>query len=212
VLTVYGYPKTRSTRITWLLEELAEPYDFHLVDFNKGQHRSPEYLAINPSGKVPALQDGDFLLAESGAIVTYLADKYQSVGLIPKAGSTQRALHDQWSFFALTELEQPLWLMGKHRFALPAEYRVSGVVPTAAWELQQALALLSDELADKEYILGDAFQVVDILLGHTLIWADHFHQPIAQANLQAYLNRVQQRPTLAKAVAKETATLNDNKS
>ena len=206
MITVYGFPLTRSTRVTWLLEELGVDYHFTLVDFNKAQHRSAEYLAINPAGKVPAMTDGDLLLTESAAMVSYLCDKYADRGLIPSVGTVERAHYEQWSYFALCELEQPLWTLSKHKFALPKEQRVPEVRKTASWEFQQALTLLSKGLGDKDYILG-TFSGADILLGHTLFWGLAFHQPIEQDNLRAYIERLRHRDAYQRASAKEAAVL-----
>lgn len=207
MLTVYGFPKSRSLRTTWLLEELGQPYDYHLVDLSKNEHRTPEYLAINPGGKVPALRDGDLLLTESGAITNYLCDRFPQAGLIPPVGSAERARHDQWSFFVIGELEQPLWTMGKAKFALPEPQRVRAILPTAEWEFQRALEIFSQGLGDKPYILGERFQAVDILLGHTLFWATAFKQPVEQVNLLRYAERVGSRPALAAARAREERAL-----
>lgn len=207
MMKVYGFPNSRSTRITWMLEELAQEYEFCLVDFNKGEPQSPEYLAINPAGKVPAFSDGDFLMLESAAIVAYLGDKYPESGLVPTAGTHARALYDQWSYFTLCELEQPLWTIGKNKFALPEDQRCPSIFPTAQWEFQKALRLFSEGLGDKPYILGDQFTAVDILLGQTLMWGTAFKQPIEQENLQAYLKRVASREALGRARAKEGANV-----
>lgn len=207
MIQIYGFPQSRGTRITWLLEELGVDYEFKLVDFNKGEHRSPEFLAINPAGKVPAIVDGDLVMTESGAILNYLADKFADKGLIPAVGTAERAMYEQWSYFALSELEQPLWTLGKHRFALPEEQRVEAIFPTAEWEFQKALALLSEGLGDKPYILGDQLSAVDILLAHTLFWGLSFKQSIEQENLQAYVTRMRAREALTRAGAKEKAAL-----
>lgn len=211
MIKVYGYPNTRATRITWVLEELQEDYDYKLVNFAKGDQKSEEFLAANPAGKVPALQDGNLTLTESGAIVTYLADKFANKKLIPTPGSPERATFEQWSYFALCELEQPLWTLGKHRFALPKEQRVAGIFPTATWEFQQALTLLSSGLGTKNYILGNEFSAVDILLGHTLIWGLAFDQAVKQENLIAYHQRLSERPALASARAREAQSLPTDK-
>lgn len=203
MITVYGFPNTRSTRITWLLEELGEDYHYHLIDFMQGEHKSAEFLAINPAGKVPAVKINDLLMTESGAIVSYLADSFADRGLIPAVGSQQRAHYEQWSYFVLCELEQGLWTMGKHRFALPAELRVASVIATAEWEFQQALSLLSEGLGEADYLLGNHFSAVDVLAAHTLSWAEAFKQPIEQANLQAYMQRCMLRPALLRAKQKE---------
>ncbi|GLQ32269.1 glutathione S-transferase family protein [Litoribrevibacter albus] len=207
MIKVYGYPKTRALRVTWLLEELELDYEYHLINFAKGESQSPEFLAINPAGKVPALEIDGQVIFESGAIVTFLADKYASGKLIPNAGTVERARHDQWSYFVLTELEQPLWTMGKHKFAIPKEYRVAEVLPTAAWEFQRALTVLSKGLGDKEYILGDSFSVADLLIAQTLRWGLSFKQAIEQPNLIDYLNRMESRSARSLADQRETQAL-----
>lgn len=207
MIKVYGYPKTRALRVTWVLEELELDYEYKLINFAKGESQSPEFLALNPAGKVPAIDVDGQVLFESGAIVTFLADKYASGKLIPEAGSRARAVHDQWSFFALTELEQPLWTMGKHKFAIPKEYRVSEILTTAEWEYQRALNLLSKGLGDQRYILGDSFSAADILIAHTLRWGLNFNQSINQENLQAYLDRVESRSARSHADQRETQAL-----
>ncbi len=204
MLTLYGYPDSRSLRVSWMLEELGVDYHYQLVDLAKREGQSPVYLAINPGAKVPALQDDQLVLTESAAIITYLGDKYPEQSLVPTAGSSQRAIYEQWSYFAISELEQPLWTMGKHKFVLPKERRVKEVLPTAQWEFQTALALLSQGLGEKDYILGDQFSAADILLGQTLLWGLAFKQAIEQANLQPYVDRLKQRPALVRALEKET--------
>jgi len=205
MITVYGYPHSRSDRIVWLLEELEQAYEFKLIDFTKAELKSPAVLKINPAGKVPALQEGDLVMTESGAMVTYIADKFSEAGLIPKAGTTERAIHDQWSYFALTELEQPLWTQGKHKFALPKEYRVNEIFPTTVWEFSKALALFSAGLGDNEFILGSKFQVADILLAHTLDWAMAFKNDLEYDNLKDYATRLTARPAFARAIEKHAS-------
>jgi glutathione S-transferase len=207
MITVFGYPQTRSRRITWMLEELEQDYEFRLVDFNKGDSKSAEFLAINPAGKVPAMQDGELVLTESAAIVTYIGDKFPQKRLVPGTGTAERGLYDQWSYFALTELEQPLWTMGKHRFAIPKEYRVPEIMKTAEWEFQQALSLLEKGLGNNEYILGSEFSAADILICHTLIWGINFKQVVEQDNLNQYVQRLRERDALKRAISKEEASL-----
>lgn len=208
MITVYGYPNTRTSRVTWLLEELGQDYKFHLIDLMKGEGHSPEYKAINPSGKVPALSDDELVLTESSAIMSYLGDKYGDATLVPSPGTANRGLYDQWACFAIAELEQPLWTIGKHKFALPKERRVPAVFETAEWEFQKALKLLSVGLGDKDYILGDDFSAADILLGHTLFWGLSFKQSVEQENLIRYIERIKNRPSLLSAKQKEASTNN----
>lgn len=210
MIKIYGYPKSRSRRITWTMEELQQEYEAILVDLMNGEGQSPEFLALNPAGKVPAMVDADLVLTESAAIVTYLCDKWPEAGLIPEFGSNARGLFYQWSDFVMSELEQPLWTIGKHRFALPEEYRVPAIMDTAAWEFQKALQLLEKGLGDKTYILGDNFSAADILIAHTLMWGINFKQEVAQSSLLDYLERCRGRDALTRAIAREDALLPEN--
>ena len=205
MLTIYGKSNTRSLRITWLAEALGLDYQFHAIDMAAGEHRSDNYLKIHPGGKIPAITDDGLALTESGAILNYLADRYAPGQLIPNIATAERANFDRWSFFALSELEQPLWTIGKHKFVLPKDKRVKDVLPTAEWEYQKALTLLSEGLASKPYILGDQFSAVDILLLQTLQWGLAFGQDLPQDNLQAYFARGKERPAYKNAIAKEAA-------
>ncbi len=207
MIKLYGYPKTRARRVTWMLEELGASYEFKLVKYGENGFKTDELLALNPAGKVPALVDDGFVLTESAAILTYLGDKFPDSGLVPAAGTQQRGLYDQWCYFVLSELEQPLWTIGKHKFALPEQQRIKEIFPTAAWEFQQALLLLSQGLGEAPYILGKSFSAADILVGHTLRWGENLDQPIEHGNLQRYADRVLNRDALARAVATEEATL-----
>lgn len=194
MIKLYGFMRSRSNRPHWALEELEVPYEFYQLDFKKGDNRSDYFLALNPAGKMPVLQDGDFVLTESAAICNYLGEKYPEKGLVPKAGTQEKGLYDQWMFFILSELEQPLWLKGKHTFAIPEKVRVPAILETALWEFEQAVKLASEGLGDKEYMVGDRFTMVDILLAHTIIWATKFEYPVPHENLMNHMKRMTERP------------------
>jgi len=196
MIKVYGFTRSRSDRAVWVLEESGTPYEFVALDFAAGEQTQDDYVALNPAAKVPTLVDGELVLTESAAIVNYVASVYGN-GLIP-SDPGERACYDRWCYFALTELEQPLWTMGKHRFALPKEQRVKEIFPTAAWEYQKALALFSEGLDDQPFILGDQFTGADILLGHTLNWGVNFEQPLEQQNLQDYRERLNDREAVVR--------------
>ncbi len=203
MLTIYGKSNTRSLRITWLAEELALDYKFQTIDMAAGEHHSESYLTIHPGGKIPAITDSELTLTESGAIINYLADKHAAGILIPPIATAERANYDRWSFFAMSELEQPLWTIGKHKFVFPKERRIKAVLPSAEWEYQKALVLLSDGLAANDFILGSQFTAVDILLLQTLQWGLAFGQALPQQNLQAYMERGKGRSAYQRAVEKE---------
>lgn len=200
---VYGCPRTRSTRVVWALEEAGAEYEYQKVDLFAGEGRQPAYLALNPGGKVPALADGDLVLTESAAICTYIGDAFPSSGLTPPFDSPERARYNQWCFFAMCELEQPLWTIAKHRFALPESRRVSAVIDTAAWEFAIAAKVLATGLGGREFLIAERFTAADILVAHTLSWAQSFELPLGHTVLEAYVERLLARPALARATLRE---------
>ena len=207
MLELFNYPKTRGVRVTWMLEELEADYEFKLVPPGSNGFASEEFLKINPAGKVPALRDGDLILTESAAIVTYLGDKFPDKQLVPPTGATARAQYNQWCYFVLSELEQGLWTKAKHTFIFPEDKRVEAVVKTAEWEFQKALGILSKGLEGKKYILGDTFSGADILLGQTLAWAQVAKQPLKQQNVKDYAKLIWGRAALLRAREREAAAL-----
>lgn len=209
MIKLFSYPRTRGTRVTWMLEELGAPYEYELVPFGDNGFASATFLQVNPGGKVPALQDGSLTLTESAAIVAYLGDKFPAPGLVPPAGTPERGRYDQWCYFVLSELEQPLWTKGKHRFILPKDLRVPAIVETATWEFQKALEILSQGLGDKPFILGDDFTAADILIGHTLIWAEQAKQSIDPQNVRDYAGRLRAREACKRTREKEAALAGD---
>lgn len=205
MIQLYGHAKTRSLRASWALEEVSAEYQFIDVDLHSGAGRREPFISLNPAGKVPVLVDDGLVLTESAAIVTYLGDKFPQSKLVPAAGSVDRARYNQWCYFVLTELEQPLWTMAKHRFALPEARRVPAILDCANWEFARAIKLLEKRLTGP-FALGDQFSAADILLGHTLQWAQAFKLETGSVPLGEYLQRLAIRPALAKAMARESAT------
>jgi glutathione S-transferase len=203
MLQVYGCPNTRSNRVVWALEEAGAAYDYHRIDLFAGEGRKPDYLAINPGGKVPTLVDGDLILTESAAICTYIGDGFPASGLTPPVDSPERAQYNQWCFFVISELEQPLWTIAKHRFALPEKRRVPAVIETAHWEWGVATKVLATGLGEREFLVDGQFTAADILAGQCLAWARAFKMPLGHAPLDAYADRLLARPALARALARE---------
>jgi glutathione S-transferase len=203
MMKIFGWPKTRSLRAVWALEEAGATYEYMPVNLMRGEGRRPTYLSLNPGGKVPTLVDGDLVLTESAAICTYIGDKHQASGLTPAVGTPQRARHDKWCFFVLSELEQPLWTIAKHRFALPEKWRVPAVMETALWEFSVAAKALDAQLGEGPYALGERFSAADILIGHTLTWAETWNIPIEHDRLKSYARRLRERPALVRAHQRE---------
>ena len=205
MIKIYGYPRTRSARALWAAEEAGVDYEFVRVDLPGGETRRPPLSELTPAGKVPFLVDGELVLTESAAICTYLGDLAGDGKLVPAAGSADRARYNQWCYFALAELEQPLWAIMRHRFLYPQERRLAGMRAVANWEFADSAAVLAQQLGDREYIVGGRFSCADLLLAHTLRWAKRAKAPLQADNLLAYMERITKRPAFARAVQREKA-------
>lgn len=208
MITLYGYPRTRSLRVSWLLEELGLDWQYHLVNFAKGDHKSADYLALCPQGKVPTLHDENIVITESAAICLYLAEKYGKRWL-PKSATAESAKHLEWISFIITELEQPLWSMGKHKFALPEPIRLPEMISVANWEFKKAVLTAESWLPATEFLTGNFPTVADILLTHTLNWAVKFDQKLPP-KLEKYRQHMSRRPALLRALNQEQQALTIN--
>jgi glutathione S-transferase len=205
MITVYGCPGTRSLRVVWALEEAGAAYDYRRVDLATGAGRKPPFIEINPGGKVPALVDGNFVLTESAAIVTWVGTRYPESGLLPVAATPHRAQYDAFCFFVLSELEQPLWTIAKHTFALPEKRRVPAILETAAWEYGVACRTLASRFGMREYAVGDGFTGADVLLAQTLAWGRSQSLQPGNEHLVAYVERMLGRPAATRARSREAA-------
>jgi glutathione S-transferase len=210
MIKVYGMPDTRSTRVLWVLEEANADYEFIKVDLGKGEAREESYLKLNPSGKVPTLIHDDFVLTESAAICTYIGDLFPDSNLIPACRTSERAIFNQWCYFAMTELEQPLWSMAKHRFALPKEYRIREMLITANYEFDKALDVFSLRLSDSEFLVGDRFTCADLIVANILSWAKRGGKramSLRHDNIEQYLERMLSREAFLRVQKREQEVL-----
>jgi len=187
-----GTRASRSFRVLWLLEEMGLPYAHIPVS-----PRSDEILVLNPSGKIPALVDGDHVLTDSVAIMTWLTDKHG--GFTSPAGTYERARQDAITLQILDDIDALLWMAGRHSFVLPKEHRVAEIKPSLMWEYERNLARLSDAFKGP-FMMGDAMTVPDILLSHCLRWAELAKFPAPDDKLSEYFARMQARPAYQKAV------------
>lgn len=204
MMRVYGTAGSRSIRVLWTLEELGWEYEYVPVDLAQGTANGAAYQKVNPAIKVPAIEVDGFVLTESAAICTYLADRDPARRLAPEPDTVARARHTQWCLFACSELEQPLWTLAKHRFVLPESLRVPAVKPAAEYEFNRMLDVLAHGLGDQPYILGDDLTVADLLLAQTLGWARKAQMPLKHPRVTQYADRLLQRPALARARERET--------
>ena len=187
---VYQATPSRALRVSWTMAELGLDYEVRDYEAAMG---SGEMARLHPLSKMPVLMDNDRPLFESAAICTWLADSHADKGLIPAAGTWQRALHDQWVSYALTEVEAYLWHSYRNMVRLPEEERVPDILPQNAKQIESAVAGLDAALKDRAYLLGDTFQVTDIIVGFTINWAIRMKLADGQANLAAYRERLMAR-------------------
>ena len=153
-IKLYEFGPTRSIRVRWTLQELSVDFEPIRVNLLAGEHRRPEFLKINPAGKIPVLVDGDLVLTESVAIVLYLAEKYAERGLLPRAVE-ERAQVNRWLLFAATELEQPLWRISRHTTLYPEEDRLPKDVSLAGRDFKEMAAVLEKHMQGRRFVAGD---------------------------------------------------------
>lgn len=206
MLKLYGTPPTRVLRVIWLLNELGLEYELHPVDLLQGEQHQSDFLAINPAAKVPVLVDGSHVLTESAAIQLYLAEKYPQAGFIPEA-IEDRAQMYRWTFFLVTEIEQPLWRISRHTFLYPDEKRIPQDVDLARQECGEMLAVLERHMEDREFIVGDRLSVADFNAAYTLDWARTDDVLGGTPRLRAYLESMYARPTAPQTIAEGFAAM-----
>ncbi|WP_158527362.1 glutathione S-transferase family protein [Pelagibaculum spongiae] len=202
MITLYGSGQSRSFRALWALEEAAVEYQYQEVKIGSsdaGGTRHPEYLKINCQGKAPTLVDGALILTESAAMVNYIAALAPEKQLMPINNPAAKARYDDFCFFMMSDLEQPLWSKGKHKFVLPEEHRLDGMFETAKWEFKRSLAALDNFIQDQPFVLGEQFSCADILLAQTLNWAERFEFELPEKLLK-YRDRMYQREACIKAL------------
>jgi len=206
MLKLYGLGPTRSLRALWALQELDAQFEFVRVNILAGENLHPDFLRLNPAGKLPVLVDGDFVLTESAAIVMYLAEKYGDKGLMP-TDLKERAKAYRWSLFAVTELEQPLWRIAKHTFLYPEDKRLPEDIALAREEFAAMAAVLDRHMDGRAFIVGHNITVADCVTAYVLDWGNENGLIDSFPNLKAYLERMYARPRAPQRIAEAVASL-----
>jgi glutathione S-transferase len=182
MLKIYGVARSRAFRILWMAKELRLDYEHVKVDFASGETREPGFLALNPNGHVPVIDDAGFILWESMAINLYLAKKYGAGGLYPtRLEDEARAW--QWSVWGMTEVERPVLTAMMNRAVYPEEKRDKAAADAAEQALARPLKVLDGALGRSPNLLGDSFTVADLNVAGVLAWA----RP-AQIDMSAFPN------------------------
>jgi len=200
MLKLYFAPRTRAVRIRWLLEELQLPHELATVTFKPTSDQF--FIQDTPTGKIPTLVDGDLVMAESGAIIEYLLDRYGEGRLAPDRSSSAWPVFLQWLHFSESTAFAPIgvyvWLAFYRRDA--AEH--PALIEDAKRRAITTLGQLEKELAGKPYLLGEEFSAADVMMGFTLIAAETVGL-IGESSprLRDYLQRLRDRPALQRALS-----------
>jgi glutathione S-transferase len=192
-LIFYTNPMSRGRIARWMLEEVGHPYRTELLEFGTTM-KAPAYLAVNPMGKVPAIQHGGTVVTEAAAICAYLADAFPKAGLAPPSGSRLRGPYYRWLFYAAGPLEQAV--VGKSLgFVVPEDRK--GMAGFGS--LADVLDTIEQAVSKTEYLAGDKFSAADLYLGAHIGWGMQFGSIEKRAAFEKYWNRISSRPAAVRA-------------
>jgi len=191
-LILYTNPMSRGRTARWMLEEIGQPYRAEIVEY--ARMKAPEYLAINPMGKVPALRHGETLVTECAAICAYLGDAFPEAGLAPAHGSRLRGPYYRWLFFAAGPVEAAITDKALGVTIRPEHVRMVGYGTR-----EHALAALEDQLALSEYIAGDRFTAADVYVGSHIGFGMMFGTIDKRPAFERYWGLVSARPAARSA-------------
>jgi glutathione S-transferase len=191
-LVLYTNPMSRGRIGRWMLEEVGQPYRAEIVEY--AGMKSPEYLAINPMGKVPALRHGNMMVTEAAAICAYLADVFPEAGLAPPPGSRLRGPYYRWLFFAAGPIEA-----ANTDRALGVTVRPEQVRMVGYGTRDQTLAALEAQLKLSEYIAGDRFTAADVYVGSHVGFGMRFGAIDQRPTFERYWALVSARPAAQRA-------------
>lgn len=196
-MRLHHQPRSRSTRVLWLLEELEIPFD--LTVMSREVKQTPEYLALHPLGRSPVLEEEGGPIFESAALILHIADQNLDAGLIAPLGSHERGLQYQWCFFGMTDLEgalmdiaRQLWSDGEPN---------AGIVERATARFVAAAGAVEGALGDNDYLVDNSFSVADIVVGSVLAFARTGEITAINDGLVDYVDRLEARPARQRAVA-----------
>ena len=198
-IQIYGPTASRAARALWIAHELDIPFEH--VGMEVKDLKTPEYMKVNPNGKVPTLVDGDFKLFESMAINLYLAKRFNKDGFWPSSPEDQARCY-QWSFWGMTEIEKPLLTILIDMFMTAPDKRKPEAVAEAQKTLPKPFAVLNAALEGHEYLLGSNFTVADLNLASILSWSKPIKYDFKPyPNAGAWLDRCLARPSYKAAKA-----------
>lgn len=195
-IVLYHHPFSRAANVVWMLEEVGVEHELRFVDIMKGAHKQPDFLAINPMGKLPALADGDVVVTEGAAIGLYLADRYAAGRLAPALDDPARGTYLRWAFFAPSVIEPGSMAKAAGWAFKPGQ---------AGWGDFESMIRAMEQALAGDYLLGDRFTMADVIFGGTLRYMLRFQMIEATPAFTAYADRLAARPALQRAEARNAA-------
>ena len=200
MLKVHFVAGTRAGRIVWLLEELGLEYEVNIMPFTKEGLKSPEHRSRHALGRVPVLEDGDISIFESGAIIDYVLERHKNGGLKPGSDNPEFPLYLQWYHYCEGMVMPPMNQIVVQTILLPPDRRDETVLNQAKNLLTKSLAPVNENLADKDYLIGD-FSGADLMLGHSCFMANRFGTVSDEmSNIKNYVKNIESRPAFQKAI------------
>jgi glutathione S-transferase len=205
-MQLYEFAPTRSIRVRWMLQELGVDFESIAVNLMAGETRHPNFLKINPAGKLPVLVDDDLVLTESVAIVLYLAEKYPQKGFLPVDIKPRSQVY-RWLLFAATELEQPLWRIARHTMLYPELLRLTAEVSLARKDFTDMVAVMEAHMQDRQFMVGNTVTIADFVCAYTLDWANEVQLLDGCPHLLQYMERMYARPNAPLRIAATIASI-----
>ncbi|MDC0485079.1 glutathione S-transferase family protein [Gammaproteobacteria bacterium] len=200
MLKVHFVAGTRAGRVVWLLEELGLEYEVNIMPFTKEGLKSAEHRSRHALGRVPVLEDGDISIFESGAIIDYVLERHKNGGLKPSSDSSEFPLYLQWYHYCEGMVMPPMNQIVVQTILLPPDRRDETVLNQAKNLLSKSLAPVNENLADKDYLIGD-FSAADLMLGHSCFMANRMGCVSEEMqNIKDYVARINARPAFQKAI------------
>ena len=198
MMKLYWSPRSRSFTTLWLMEETGQPYERVLIDISTGAQKTPEFLAINPMGKLPTLKHGDAIITEAAAICTYLADEFPQAKLNIPVGDPQRGVYLKWMFFGPSCLEPAVSERAFPRKEPPPRSALGfGDFDTVMDVLAQGVGKAAP------YLMGSQFTAADVIIGSGLRWGTMFKLIPERPEFTAYVRRLAERPALKRATERD---------
>jgi glutathione S-transferase len=197
MITIYGSPKSSAGRCFWCLEEVGATYENKSINFREGEHKSEEFLKINPNGKIPVLVHDDFTIWESMGINFYLADAFKPELL--GANSQERGLVHQWSIWSIADLQAPLIAIFIQLIFIPEERRDHKVIEQAEKKLPALFETLNNSLANSKYLAGDQFSLADLNVASVVAVTKEINYDMTSyTNINNWLGVLSERPAYQK--------------